>query len=148
MRGEGKEGREESDAREGHPPGMAGDRRGPRPKRAKGQEKSTEGSRDQMTSAVLTCVHAGRRVQQGRMHSGKGGGGRPEKKSKPQSTTGRRKAQSEQAAGEQEGANGQKKDRGWRANKKTGNSTLPGGEKAGVPGEAEAGLGRRAPNRS
>ena len=39
-----------------------------------GQETSTEGSRDPMTSAVLTCVHAGRRVPQGRMRSGKGGG--------------------------------------------------------------------------
>ena len=39
-----------------------------------GQETSTEGSRDPMTSAVLTCVHAGRRVPQGRMHTGRGGG--------------------------------------------------------------------------
>ena len=39
-----------------------------------GQETSTEGSRDPMTSTVLTCVHAGRRVPQGSMHSGKGGG--------------------------------------------------------------------------
>ena len=39
-----------------------------------GQETSTEGSRDHMISAVLTCVHAGRRVPDGRMHSGKGGG--------------------------------------------------------------------------
>ena len=83
MRGEGREGREESDAREGRPPGMAGDRQGPRAKRAMGQEKSTEGTRDQMTSAVLTCVHAGRRVPQGRMHSGKGGGQTEKKKQNP-----------------------------------------------------------------
>ena len=40
------------------------------------QETSTEGSRVPMTSAVLTCVHAGTTVPQGRMHSGKGGGGK------------------------------------------------------------------------
>ena len=39
-----------------------------------GQETSTEGSRDPITSAVLTCMHAERRVPQGRMHSGKGRG--------------------------------------------------------------------------
>ena len=44
-----------------------------------GQEKSTEGSRDLMTCAVLMCVHAGKREPQGRKHSGKGGG-RPQKK--------------------------------------------------------------------
>ena len=51
---------------------MAGDRQGPRPKRAVGQEKSTEGSGDQITCAVLMCVHAERRKPQGRMHSRKG----------------------------------------------------------------------------
>ena len=64
---------------------MAGDRPGRRPKRAEGREGSTEESRDQMTCAVLTCVHAGRREPQGRMHSGKGGG--QTKETKPQSTT-------------------------------------------------------------
>ena len=59
---------------------MAGDLQGARPRRAKGQETSTEGNRDPMTSAVLTCVHAGRRVPQGRKHCGKGWGGRPKKK--------------------------------------------------------------------
>ena len=39
-----------------------------------GQETSIEGSRDPMTSAVRTCVHAGGREPQGNMHSGKGGG--------------------------------------------------------------------------
>ena len=103
---------------------MAEDRQGPRPKRAKGQEKSTEGSHDQMTSAVLTCVHARRRVPQGRMHSGKGGGGRPKtnKKTKPISTTGGRKALSEGAAGKQEGAKGQTRIHGWRATEKNNNS--------------------------
>ena len=68
--GEGREGREESDARGGRPPDMARDPQGPRPKRAMGREKSTGENRDQMTSAVLMCVHAGRRVPQGWMHSG------------------------------------------------------------------------------
>ena len=70
-----------------------------------GQETSTEGGRDPMTSAVLTCVHAGRRVPQGGIHSGKRGGA-AQKKTKLQSTAGGGKAQSEQAAGEREGANG------------------------------------------
>ena len=43
-------------------------------RKAKGQGTGTEGKRDPMTSAVLTCVHAGRRVPQGREHCGKGGG--------------------------------------------------------------------------
>ena len=64
---------------EGRPPGMAGDNQGPRLKRAMGQEKSTEGSRDLMTFAVLMCVHAGGREPQGGMHSWKRGG-RPKKK--------------------------------------------------------------------
>ena len=119
-RGEGTEGREERDAREGRPPAMAGDRQGLRPKRAMGQEKSTEGNRDQITCAVLMCVHAGRREPQGRMHSGKEGG-RPKKK-KTHSTTGGRRAQSEQAAGEREGANGQTRDCGWQAERKNSNS--------------------------
>ena len=97
---------------------MAGDRQGARPMRAMGPETNTEGSRDPMTSAVLTCVHAGRRVKkrkltnkrgkgrkpQGMMHSGKGGRVDQNKK-KLQCTAGARKAQSEQAAGEREGAN-------------------------------------------
>ena len=74
-------GREERDATEGRPPGMAGDRQGPRSNRAMGQAKSTEGRRDQMTCAVLMCVHGGRREPQGRMHSGKG---RADKKKSPQ----------------------------------------------------------------
>ena len=45
-----------------------------------GQKTSTEGSCDPMTRAVMTCVHAGSRVPQGRMHSRKGGGGQTEKK--------------------------------------------------------------------
>ena len=61
--GERREGREERDTREGRPPGMAGDRQGARHTRAMGPETNTEGSRDPMTSAVLTCVHAGRRVK-------------------------------------------------------------------------------------
>ena len=80
--------------REGRPPGVAGDRQGARPKRAMGQETSTQ-------VTCVTCVHAGRRVPQGRSTAGKGGG---EKKKKPQSTAAGRKAQSEQAAGEREGA--------------------------------------------
>ena len=92
--GERREGREDRDAREGRPPGMAGDRRGARPGRAKGQETSTEGNRDRMTSAVLTCLHAGRRVQQGRKHCGKRGRGQT-KKTTITSTAGGRKAQSE-----------------------------------------------------
>ena len=101
---------------------MAGDRQGPRSKRAVGQEKSTEGSRDQMTCAMLTGVHAGRREPQGRMHSGKGGGQTKQKKTKLQSTTGGRKSQSEQAAGERGGPNGQTRDRGRRAKEKNSNS--------------------------
>ena len=52
-----------SDAREGRPPGMAVDRQAARLPRAMGPETITEESRDPMTSAVLMCVHAGRRVQ-------------------------------------------------------------------------------------
>ena len=70
--GERREGRKQRDAREGRPPGMAGDRQGAPPRTAK--ETSTEGNRDLMTCAVLTCVHAGRRVLQGRKHCGKGWG--------------------------------------------------------------------------
>ena len=102
---------------------MAGDPQGPHPKRAMGQEKSTEASRDQMTCAVLMCLHAGRREPEGGMHGGEGGGKEKTKsKTKPHSTTGGREAQSEQAAGEPEGANGQTRDRGWRAKIKNNNS--------------------------
>ena len=102
---------------------MAGDRQGPRPRKAMGQEKSTKGSRDQMTCAVFMCVHAERREPQGRMHGGEGGGKEKTKpNTKPHSTTGGRDAQSEQAAGEPEGANGQTRDCGWRAKKKQNNS--------------------------
>ena len=87
--------------------------------RAMGPRTNTEGSRDPMTSAVLTCVHAGRRVKkmdqqkrqgqepQGRMHSRKWGGGQTKKKKvKPRCTAGGRKAQSDPAAGERVGGNG------------------------------------------
>ena len=77
----GKRG-ERGKRREGGAPTWHG--RGPQrpsPKRAMGQEKSTEGSRDQMTCAVLMCVHAGTREPASRIHSGKGGG-RPKKKNK------------------------------------------------------------------
>ena len=95
---------------------MAGDRQGARPPRARGSETNTEGTRDPMTSALLTCVHAGRRVKktkkhgkgrkpQGRMQSGKGGGADCGKKTKPQCTAGGRIALSKQAAGERVGAN-------------------------------------------
>ena len=107
--GERPERREERDAREGRPPGLARDRQGAHPAWARGPETNTEGSRDPMTSAVLTCVHAGRRVKKNkhsrdrnphdRTHRGKGGGGRPTKK-KPQCTAGGHTAQSKQAAGE------------------------------------------------
>ena len=109
----------ERDAREGRPPGMAGDHQRPRPKRAMGQEKSTEGSCDQMTCAVLMCVHAGRREPQGRKHGGERGGKEHTKpKTKPHSATRGREGQSEQEAGERAGANGQTRDRGGRATKK------------------------------
>ena len=92
--GERREGRGERDAREGRPPGMAGDCQGARPRRAKGQETSTEGNRDPMTNAVLTCVHAGRRVPQGRMHCEAGGERQTKKPIKTKSTAGGRTAQS------------------------------------------------------
>ena len=101
--GERREGEEETDAREGRPLGMAGDRQGGCRGTAKGPARSTEESRDLMNSAVLMCVHAGRRVTQGRMHSGKGG---VHAKKKTTSTAGGRKIQSEQAAGKWEGAHG------------------------------------------
>ena len=97
---------------------MAGDRQGARPRRAKGQETSTEGNCDLMASAVLTCVHAGRRVLQGRKHSGKGGGGRPKKtKQKPQAPP-----EGEQHRANRRRGNGkeqavQKRGHGWRKTK-------------------------------
>ena len=80
MAGERRQGREEKDAREEHPPGMAGDCQGARPRRVKGQGTSAEGNRDPLTSAVQTCVHAGRRLPSGRKHCGKGGGRNKKKK--------------------------------------------------------------------
>ena len=59
---------------------MAGNCKGASPKRAKGQDASTERKRDPNTCAVLSCVRAGKRVPQDRKHSGKGGGGEHEKK--------------------------------------------------------------------
>ena len=75
-----------------------------------------------MTSAMLTCVHAGRRVKktsqrgkgrkpQGRRHRGKGGGGQTKEKTKnkkqnDKAPPGGCTAQSEQATGERVGASG------------------------------------------
>ena len=53
----------ESDAREGRPPGMAGDRQGTRPAWVRGPETNTEGSSNPMNCAVMTCIHVGRRVK-------------------------------------------------------------------------------------
>ena len=53
----------EGDAREGRPPGLAGDRQAACPASARGPATNTGGSRDPMTSAVVTCVHAGRWVK-------------------------------------------------------------------------------------
>ena len=135
---------------------MAGDRQGPRLKRAMGQEKSTEGSRDQMTCTVLMCVHAGRREPQGRIHSEKRGGQKKEKKPKTKlhSTTEGREAQSEQAAGEWEGANGQTRDRGWRKKKhqqqrvtRWGKGTGTGGHRAQEEGPPTGPEGNTPPKR-
>ena len=116
--GEKREGREESHAREGCPPVLAVDRQRARPTKASGPETNTEGHRDPMTSAVLTCVHAGRRVKknqqtrQGQQTTRQDtkperrGGQTTEKKTKQQCTAGGRKAPSEQAAEERVGANG------------------------------------------
>ena len=131
--------------REGRPPGMAGDRQGPRPKRAKGQENSTEGSRDQMTSAVLTCVHAGRRVPQGRMHSGKGRGQAKKKnrnhKAPPEGVkhrASRQRGNGKERKGRRGTAGGVKKKQQQVTRWGKGTSTR-------VPGAAGAGPGRRAP---
>ena len=78
--GERREKREESDARERRPPGLAEDRQGARPARARGPEPNTEGSRDPMTSAVLTSVHAGRRVKKNAVGAGNHKAGRTEEK--------------------------------------------------------------------
>ena len=121
-------------AREGRPPGMAGDRRGASRKRAKGQDASTERKRDPNTCAVLSCVRAGRRVPQGRKHSGK--------KNTPTSTTGERTTQSEKAAGERDGAS--EADKGTRV-KKNGDAGEQAGNGHGCRG---AGPGGRAPNKS
>ena len=90
--------RREGDAREEGPPGLAGKHQGERPTGARGPETRTEGTRDLMSGAVVTCVHVGRRVKrteatgnQGIEHGhteGKGGGKRPtgcaQKKDPPQ----------------------------------------------------------------
>ena len=91
-----------------------------------GQEKSTEGSRDQMTCAVMMCVH----MQGGGNHkagctAGQGGAkkkAKTKRRTKPHSASGGREAQSEQAAGERDGANGQTRDRGWHAKIKNKNN--------------------------
>ena len=80
-----------------------------------GQETSTEGSRDPMTSAVLTCLHAGRRVPQGRMHS-RTAGGQTEKKNQnhkapPEGV--KHRASRQRRNGKERTV--QKRDRGWHA---------------------------------
>ena len=48
------------DAREGHPPGMAGDRQGPRHRMAWGLDKRTEGSRDRWpVQCCYACMQGG-----------------------------------------------------------------------------------------
>ena len=66
-----------------------------------------------MTCAVLLCVHAGRKEPQDGMHGGK----KTKTRTKPHSASGGRQAQSQRAAGERDGAKGQKRDRGWREKK-------------------------------
>ena len=80
-----------------------------------GQEKSTKGSRDQMTCAVLcACMQGGGNRKAG-WTAGKG---QKIPRTKPHSTTRGREAQSGQAAGERDGANKQTRDRGRHAKKK------------------------------
>ena len=82
--GERRGGGVDADVGEGHPPALAGDRQGERSAGARGPEKRTEGSRNPMTCAEVTCLHAGRRVKKrrsnrkprrrARTHRAKGGG--------------------------------------------------------------------------
>ena len=111
---------------------MAGDRQGVGPRRAEGQETSKEGNRDPMTSAVLTCVHAGRRVPQGRKHCGRGGGGRPKENQQAplegeQYRASRRRGNGKEQAVQQRG-------HGWRENKFAGDKV---GKRQGYRGRGQ-----------
>ena len=66
-----REGGAENDAREEHPPGMAGDRLGARPPWVTGPETNTEADSNPMNCAVMMLVHTGRRVNKNAMSPGR-----------------------------------------------------------------------------
>ena len=88
-------------AREGRPTGMAGDRGGPRHRKAMGLDVSTERSRDRWLCSVVVraCREGATTRQKARRKTKK------RTRTEPHSATGGRAAQSERAAGEQGGAN-------------------------------------------
>ena len=110
---------------------MAGDRQGPRPIRAMGQDKSTKGSRDQMNCAVLVCLHAGRGEPQGRMHSRKGGG---RQKKDPAPPEGVRHRASRQQGNGKEQTGRQEIAGGARKRKKQQQQVTMGGKGTGTGG--------------
>ena len=85
------------DAREGRPPGMAGDRQGPRHRKAVGQDVSTERSRHRWLCSVVVraCREEGTTRQKARKKNSR---------TEPHSATGGRTAQSEREAGDRGGA--------------------------------------------
>ena len=107
-----REGGQQRDARKGRSSGIAGDRQGASPKRAKGQDASTERKRDPNTCAVLSCVRAGKRVPQGRKHSWNG------KKKHPQAQPETEQHRARRGRGNRTEQARQKRGHGWQKRKK------------------------------
>ena len=84
----------------------------------------TEGNRDPMTSAVLTCSHAGRRVPQGRKDCERGGGGEPKENPQAPQEGEQHRASRQRGDGKEQAV--QKRGHGWRAKKKKSQVTRRG----------------------